>query len=216
MEDRPTVAAVEAYDELITALDLRNPATRGNATATVIAALALAAAKPADPAAAARLAAQAIGTDTDTIATMAGALVGAADAAPDPAPVLDEAYMTAEATRLVEIAAQHAPQPFSYPDLLTWTAPGTQVDAVGVAGSRVALAGLGWLENMEGTEPVRSQANEWAWTHSDFGATFLVKRRLTLRQLPEGNWPVRREVPMARRGRRARQEELPWCARIRP
>jgi hypothetical protein len=73
----------------------------------------------------------------------------------------------------------------------------------------VALAGLGWLENMEGTEAVRSQDNEWTWTRSDFGATFLVKRRLTLRELPECNWPVRRELPTARRARRARQGELP-------
>ena len=106
-------AAAAAYHDLVNALDLSNPEKRGSAITTVVAAMALAAALPADPAGAARLAAQFVGTDTDTIATMAAALIGAADTAPDPIPVLDTPYLTAETTRLAEIAAGQATMPFS-------------------------------------------------------------------------------------------------------
>ena len=83
----------------------------------------LATAAPADPAGISRLAASVLGTDTDTIATMAAALSGATDAAPDPPPVLDSEYLTSEALRLAKIADGQATMPFSYPDLLRWTPP---------------------------------------------------------------------------------------------
>lgn len=80
--------AIAAYEDLVSVFELRDPANRGNATATVITAMTLAAAAPSDPGGASQLAASTVGTDTDTIATMAGALMGAADTAPDPEPVL--------------------------------------------------------------------------------------------------------------------------------
>ena len=84
------------------------------------------------PIAVSQLAARFLGTDTDTIATMAAALIGASDTAPEPPPVLDAPYLTAEAIRLAEIASGQATMPFSYPDLLHWVPPRTQLDAVGL------------------------------------------------------------------------------------
>ena len=70
---------------------------------------------------AAVVAANEIGTDTDTIGTMAGALLGACDAATEPPErPLDSDYLLREADRLVAIA-QGGPgcQPFvpRHPDL---------------------------------------------------------------------------------------------------
>ena len=186
--------AATAYASFVKALDLCDPKNRGNATATVLAALMLATAAPADPAGISRLAASVLGTDTDTIATMAAALSGATDAAPDPPPVLDSEYLTSEALRLAKIADGQATKPFSYPDLLHWTPPRAQLDAVGKTGDRTALAGLGWLTPIEGTAPITARGTEWVWTHSDFGATFLVKQRATLRALPDTQWPARRNL----------------------
>ena len=192
-----------AYGDLVAVLSLGDPDKRGQATSTVVAAMTLAAAAPCDPAEAARLAASMVPTDTDTIATMAGAIIGAADGAPEPPPVLDGPYLTAEAVRLAEIADGQPTVPFSYPDLLNWVPPRSQVDVVGRAGRMPALAGLGWLEQVEGTDPVRAQSTEWLWATSDFGATFLIKRRPKMRDLPPGNWPVRRDRQPGRPDRAA-------------
>jgi hypothetical protein len=173
----------------------------------------LAAAAPADPVGVSRLAASFVGTDTDTIATMAAALTGASDAAPDPEPVLDTPYLTAEATRLAEIASGHATTPFSYPDLLHWIPPRTQLDAVGIAGSLPAMAGLGWLELAEGTKRGESRGTIWEWMHTDFGASLLVKRRPKLPQLPDVQWPIRREInidpSLGHAGRKVLEDQLP-------
>ena len=185
--------AKETYDNLVNALELRNQEKRGNATTTVITALMLAAAAPADPVAVSQLAARFLGTDTDTIATMAAALIGASDTAPEPLPVLDAPYLTAEATRLADIASGQATVPFSYPDLLHWVPPRTQLDSVGLAGAFPALAGLGWLELVEEAESAEARGTRWLWMRSDFGASFLVKLRSRLRELPQAQWPVRRE-----------------------
>lgn len=192
------------YATLVKGLDLRDPPKRGSGITTVLTALALAAAAPADPAGASRLAASVLGTDTDTIATMAAALAGASDAAPDAPPVLDSPYLTAEALRLAKIAARKTTMPFSYPDLLHWTPPRAQLDAVGIAGDQLALAGLGWLTQVDGTTLVEARGTRWVWMRSDFGATFLAKQRPDLRPLPDVQWPVRRELlsdPAARHAR---------------
>jgi ADP-ribosylglycohydrolase len=186
--------AATTYARFVDALHLRDPAKRGNAITTVIAAMTLAAAAPADPIGVSRLAVNFIGTDTDTIATMAAALIGASDDAPEPQPVLDTPYLTTEAARLAAIASGQPTVSFSYPDLLHWVPPHAQLDAVGLAGTLPAIAGLGWLELAEGNERRESRDAIWEWMRSDFGASFLIKRRPELRQLPEAQWPIRRKI----------------------
>jgi len=192
------------YERLVAALNLTDPARRGSGTATTIAALALAAALPSDPAAVSLLAARTLGTDTDTIATMAAALVGVSDNMAAPTPLLDAAYLRSEAIRLATIATNGVTQTFSYPDLLHWSPPRSQLEAVGVADNQVALGGLAWLKPVGELDPIEGKDGVWQWVSSDFGSSFLVKRRRQLRPLPEGNWPVRRNqvVDPARAGRR--------------
>ncbi len=57
--------------------------------------------------------------------------------------MLDSSYLSAEAGRLAAIASGAFPNSFSYPDLLDWTPPRTQLDAVGLDEDRPVLAGLG-------------------------------------------------------------------------
>ncbi len=93
------------------------PARRGSGMLTALAAVALAWCEP-RPAEAMRIAANALGTDTDTIATMAGALLGlTADLGP-PVEVLDADLFRSEARRLAQIAAGENPPSHAYPDLL--------------------------------------------------------------------------------------------------
>lgn len=181
-----------AYEDLVLALDLTNPATRGSGTATVVAALALAAAFPQDPAGCAVLAAHALGTDTDTIGSMSAAVAGATRTGIQPSPVMDHEYLVKEGTRLASLGFGGEAESFSYPDLLEWIPPRSQLESVGTTErGRPALAGLGLLEPSLALRSTAGKSAIWSWMRSDFGQTFLVKHRSTLRPLAKANYPVR-------------------------
>jgi ADP-ribosylglycohydrolase len=190
-------AGRKAYERLILELGLAQPSTRGSGTATAVAALALASGLPGKPGDCALLAALALGTDTDTIGTMAAALAGATGEADPPSTIADRAYLRSEALRFAGIGAGRPVSSFSYPDLLNWTPPRSQLESVGtVDEEKLALAGLGWLQPADDLGAVAGTNATWSWMRSDFGQTFLVKHRQQPRPLPRGNHPVRRnEVP---------------------
>ncbi|MFV8141864.1 ADP-ribosylglycohydrolase family protein [Mycolicibacterium senegalense] len=184
----------ERYRRMIRRFGLDGDEYRGSGLHTVVAALALSASVGPDVRTASIVASRGVGTDTDTIATMAAAVCGAAEGA-EPAPeVLDGAYIAAEAARLAGIADGEPTQRFAYPDLLTWTAPRTQSDACGLAEERPALAGLGWCEPLPSEATAEFRGNIWRWMRTDFGQTILLKQRTTLRALPKGAWPATRTV----------------------
>ena len=192
IEDRSGLT--EGYSRMIQEFGLDGDELRGSGLHTVVAALALSASAGSDAQAAAVVASRQVGTDTDTIATMAAAVCGAADGA-GPAPdVLDGAYIAAEAARCASIAEGVSTQRFAYPDLLTWTPPRTQSDACGLADGRPALAGLGWCEPLPTEQPVKYRENIWQWMRTDFGQTILLKQRARLRTQPQGSWPAKRSV----------------------
>ncbi|MEZ0140262.1 ADP-ribosylglycohydrolase family protein [Microbacterium sp. NRRL B-14842] len=178
----------DTYQTLVDQMGLRDPKTLGSGTGTVIAALALAAAFPTDPRAATLLAAHTLGTDTDTIATMAAALIAAAHPQPLPSPVQDEVYLRATAARLAAVALGEHVRPFAHPDILRWKPPTSQLDTVGLADGTPAISGLGWIDHTRQVYPSRDSV--WSWVHSSFGASFLIKHRNELRELPTGNWPI--------------------------
>ncbi|QDW61725.1 ADP-ribosylglycohydrolase family protein [Oerskovia sp. KBS0722] len=184
--DNPAHAA---YSMLCEDLGLREDATRGSGTATVAAALALAAAMPTDPQRVTRIAANAIGTDTDTIATMAAAICGAGRPDSPPCGVQDEEYLRAEAHRLTQIAAGAATEMFAYPDLLHWIPPRAQLDATGMVEGRPALAGLGFLEPLAGSWDNKDVT--WTWVRTDFGQSMLLRHRTDLPELPAHAHPRR-------------------------
>jgi ADP-ribosylglycohydrolase len=166
-----------SFNQLINDLDLREEKSRGSGTKTVVAALAIAKAYAARPADGLRMAARAIGTDTDTIATMAGALLGAqADNSP-PTEVLDADYISREADRLARLACDeaNADDGFRYPDLLYWNPPRTQADAVRSVDGELELLGFGILKDVDTVGESRGFA--WSWATLPFGQKVIVKRR---------------------------------------
>ena len=119
----------DRYKNMVNGLRLRDPERRGSGMLTAVAATALAWCEP-RPAEAMRIAANEVGTDTDTIATMAGAIVGAAADADPPVEVIDADLFRSEADRLATIAAGgYSPPSHQYPDLLRWSAPASRADA---------------------------------------------------------------------------------------
>jgi hypothetical protein len=123
-------------------------------------------------------AANALGSDTDTIATMAGALLGAVAPVPPSWHIQDAEYIEAEARRLAAIAAGEAADGFSYPDPARWTPPGSQSDAILIYDGGLAVAGLGPAKR-EGEEHVAG-GFIWQWLRLPFGQTIFAKRRKAL------------------------------------
>ena len=200
-----------AYAGIVARLGLRSPQQQGSGILTTVAAAALAAAvsKAHDGVVAA---ANAIGTDTDTIATMAGALLGACDGVADPPEEpLDGAYLRREADRLIAVSRGERTDNHTYPDLLTWCAPQTQADALVGDNGSLAVEGLGPATPREaGAVYTARQDFAWEWVETYFGQTLLIKRRPEVRTLEADNDLIPPPAPASKtryRGSRERQPQ---------
>ena len=200
-----------AYAAVVARLGLRAAEQRGSGILTTVAAAALAAAvsKAHDGVVAA---ANAIGTDTDTIATMAGALLGACDGTADPPEEpLDGTYLRREADRLIAVSRGERTDNHTYPDLLTWCAPQTQADALVGDNGSLAVEGLGPATPREaGAIYTARQDFAWAWVETYFGQTLLIKRRPEVRPLEADNDLIPPPAPASKpwhRGSRKRQPQ---------
>ena len=122
-----------------------------------------------------------LSSDTDTIATMAGALLGALlpNTAP-PGPIQNDKYISNEAIRMYEISQNKYSESFRYPDLMTWQPPRSQLDTVGFIGDSITVAGLG-SATIASEEFISSRSDaSWQWLELSFGQTILCKRRSEL------------------------------------
>ncbi len=169
-------APEQRYAAMVEQLGLCEPNQRGNAVLTAVAAAALPWCDP-SPEKALQIAANAIGTDTDTIATMAGAILGATADAEPPVEVMDADLFRAEAARLSEIARGKEPRGHDYPDLLHWSAPKGRAHALArMDDGGLSVSGLGRAKAMD--QPIQAPTNrfQWQWLRLDLGQTVLIKR----------------------------------------
>lgn len=190
------VAGYAAAAKSVGALE---PASRGSGTVTTLLAASLAWNFRDDPREALLSAANLVGSDTDTISTMAGALLGVVAENPPPTPVLDGPVFLNESARLFGISMGRIRDSFRYPDLFSWDLPRAQADFVGRlnGGKDLALAGLGVLRPVG--KPVTSGDTTqfvWQWMRLGFGQHVLVKRRpepsrLPVSLLPSPSRPIR-------------------------
>ena len=178
----------DTYRAVSDELGLTDKRQQGSAILTTVAAAALAvlAGSPYEGTVAA---ANELGTDTDTIATMAGALLGACHAtAYPPEDPIDANYLLNEADRLTAISKGRQVDSHSYPDTLTWIAPQTQADALAADNGQLVVEGLGPVKELDfppSWTPRKDFA--WQWVQADFGQTLLIKRRPELRSQKAGN-----------------------------
>jgi ADP-ribosylglycohydrolase len=181
------------YPQLVEAVGGKTGEQRGSGTKTAIIASALSwLYRDEYPAMALQAASNLLFSDTDTIATMAGAISGClVDQAPS-GDVMDGEYIKLEATRLYKISQAHLVDSFAYPDLGRWQPPPTQLDAVGVVGDQFAIAGLGLaIAREEEYKNPGKDATIWQWLELEFGESIIVKRRANPRPLPLHNLPMR-------------------------
>ena len=171
----------DRYPTIVNDLKLREPARRGSGVLTAIAALGLTWCEE-RPREAMRIAANEAGTDTDTIATMAGAILGAtADAEPPAEDVLDSDLFASEAQRLARVASGDKAAGHRYPDLLHWIAPSTRADSLTCSEDEgLYVRGLGRAKAM--ADPIQSAGGgfSWQWIKLDIGQTLFIKRRQSL------------------------------------
>ena len=168
------------YSTIVNDLKLREPARRGSGVLTAVAALGLTWCEE-KPHEAMRIAANEVGTDTDTIATMAGAILGATADVEPPVDVLDSDLFAAEAQRLARIASGDKVAAHRYPDLLRWVAPNARADSLTRSeDGHLYVRGLGRAKALE--DPIQSASGGfgWQWIKLDIGQTLFIKRRQSL------------------------------------
>lgn len=192
-------SVADAYMSTLNLLNGFDEQTRGAGLSTALASAALSyLSRGNDNRHAILLAANTPGSDTDTIATMAGAILGAARPQHMPWSIQDQEYIEAEAMRLARVALGEVTETFHYPDLISWTPPSTQIDAVGLYEDQMWLAGIGRVTPFG--ERLSVADAEWQWLRLDFGQTILAKRRPTPRPLSKKELPRTGETsPMAYR-----------------
>ncbi|MFF7339687.1 ADP-ribosylglycohydrolase family protein [Streptomyces sp. NPDC008163] len=197
----------ETYAALVEQWGGFDDATRGSGTVTTLLAAVLAHAYTDSPEAGLLLAANTLGSDTDTIATMAGALLGAVTAGPPPGTVQDAKVIDSEARRMWDISQGREAATFAYPDLLRWSPPKATLDLVGHTPMGPALAGLGPLMPMD--TPTASNQATYVWGTLSFGQSILVRARPDLRPLDENLLPGDVRQPRSRpAGDAPREQQL--------
>lgn len=180
-------ASVEsAYQSAVELIEARSPEQRGSGSKTALLASWLAWRTEGDAEAAVVIAANQLGTDTDSIATMAGAIIGAAIGSEPPHPVADRQYITSEADRMWALAHGQETERFPHPDLRRWQPPRSQSDALVMSRHEYQLCGLGPLVPASDKVGATSGKNaaSWQWFDLWFGQRVLVKRRARPPALP--------------------------------
>ncbi|MCJ2372300.1 ADP-ribosylglycohydrolase family protein [Pseudomonas sp. RGM 3321] len=122
-----------------------------------------------------------LNSDTDTIATMAGALIGAAH--PDVrclGEIQDETYLRQEAKRLYAISQGGRAESFTYPDMLYWQAPRAVVDSLEVTPAGFELMGLGKVTPSGRIFSGKQKSAVWQWFKGAWGQTLLIRYRPAL------------------------------------
>lgn len=192
------------YAELAKSLGGLRAQSRGAGTITAILALWLAWAFRSKPVDGLRASAGLINSDTDTISTMAGALLGAVATNDPPGGLLDAELIVSEAQRLQRLAEGESASSFPHPDPLHWQPPPYLADALGLIDGRPAVAGLGPVVSKG--EPIPGQGGKpefWQWVETTYGQSLLIKRRPELKELPPGSQPRPRSTASARNGHAA-------------
>jgi ADP-ribosylglycohydrolase len=178
------------YAELVRSLGGLREQTRGAGTITAVLSLWLAWAFSSDPIGGLRVSAGLINSDTDTISTMAGALLGVVAADDPPGELLDRELIVSETRRLEALAEERPAPSFPHPDPLHWQPPPSLADALGLIDDRPAVAGLGPVRLLG--EPILGDGKRedlWQWVITAYGQSLLIKRRPELRELPPGARP---------------------------
>ena len=190
----PTRSKDDTYRLAVQTLGGFDERERGSSTKTVLLAAFLSDLFRDDgPARAVICAANCLSSDTDTIATMAGAIMGLTGGEGPPSELMDKFYIAGQAERLARISAGQPTEQTHYPNLLNWKPPKTQQESVVLSekGLEVLVLGRVAVEQQK-FEIKPSDPILWQWLQLESGQTILAKRR---RKPPQMNSCQRTFVP---------------------
>lgn len=188
-----SAAAAIIYQEAVDALGATRAEWKGSASKTAVLAAFLSLVGQDASHEVLAVAANTLATDTDSIASMAGAIIGGAAAADPPEQVMDFEYISEQARCLSEGPASASRLAHPYPDLMQWSPPRTALDVVGSVSGGYGVAGLG-LAVPKG-DPIidaRQRRSQWCWLKLSIGQTMLVKMRTKLMSMPDQLLPRNR------------------------
>ncbi|MBA5237074.1 ADP-ribosylglycohydrolase family protein [Pectobacterium aroidearum] len=195
------IEPLEKYKAVIDSLECNKESRRGAATNTAIASSLLCYFfKESSPYEAMVSCVNELGTDTDSIASMAGAILGCYNDIPK-WDIQDSQYIINESIRLTNISQGLATNNFSYPNINKWLSPQTQSDSLfkDKAGNYYVL-GLGNARSLK-SETWQTKMHSWQWLQLEFGQTILIKCKigeLKIIDAPElrNSEPLRNDEPI--------------------
>ncbi|SBS62863.1 ADP-ribosylglycohydrolase family protein [Vibrio atlanticus] len=117
-------------------------------------------------------------TDTDTIATMFGALYGVYLNKPPVGHIQDSGYIIREAERMYELSARREVSSFVYPDALTWFPTRSSLDNSEIVNNKLAIALFGELTPLSDAFEDKKKEHLYKWYSTQQGFSILLKRRL--------------------------------------
>ncbi|QDU26272.1 ADP-ribosyl-[dinitrogen reductase] glycohydrolase [Anatilimnocola aggregata] len=197
------------YHDLLNDLGGFAKATLGSATKSAVFAWFLAVKAQKEPLNAISVAIHALGSDTDTIASMAGALIGCGASCDPPEDTMDKSYLISESDRLTKIAEGGVADSFRYPDLLYWRSPKVQLDAIGVKDGQFFVAGLGMAKPLDVVADGKAKDLSWQWFELEFGQRVLLRRRESPNQLSTESLPLFEKEGRAVTERKNAQDHSP-------
>lgn len=192
--------AANNYRNVVLAINALDSSVRGSGTKTALLATFIGHYFSKAPLKGLEICVNTLGSDTDTIATMAGALLGACTNTEPPQKILDQEYIEDQALRLFNISNNRKVTPFPYPDLLHWGLPKSQVDFVGQFNNHLAITGLGEV-TPSGEKIKHNKGNDLSFlqfARTSFGQTLLLKYRETPQFLKPHLIPPRQNSKIAR------------------
>jgi len=190
------VKSEKNYVDLVSKLGAMSDKYKGSGTKTsIIAAILSWMHRDSDPSEAMFVASNLIGSDTDTIATMAGAMLGAVSDSFPSGEILDKEYILADASRLAKISQGVRCDNYNYPDLISWDPPKTQLDSLGRVDDEYFVSGLGKAKPVGEQYEGRSKGTIWEWIKLDIGQTLLIKRRPELKPTTGRSLPMHKVAP---------------------
>ncbi|HHR5880448.1 TPA: ADP-ribosylglycohydrolase family protein [Providencia alcalifaciens] len=171
-----------SYCTLVKELSLKDKKIRGSGTLTTVAALAASYLDENNLASLMLAITNELGTDTDSIATMVGALRGYIEGTVPPKELQDQSYLIYDAERLYALSKGNECNNFRYPDPSEWNAPNSPLDFVRKQNGKVVLPPFGTVQGI--SEEFRSNSTDnyqyyYQWMISEFNQSFLLKRRNT-------------------------------------
>ncbi|EBE6759607.1 hypothetical protein CU988_03005 [Salmonella enterica] len=190
----------DKYKSAINALECNKDSRRGAATNTAIAsALLCHFYKNTTPYEAIISCVNLLGTDTDSIASMAGAILGCYNGIPE-WNIQDSKYIISEASRLNDIAEGIVTKNFNYPNINKWQTPQTQSDTlVKDKDGMFHIIGLGKVAPLK-PEGWKAKSHEWKWMQLEYGQTVLLKSKIgdiklaDPTQLSENDLPLKNDI----------------------